>query len=323
MRFLIVIAFIIYSAGTSAQDTLHIYLDSSATIQTSKENGVYHFMIYKNDSVWCVDKILTSGNFLFEKSHYADIKLTTMHGPYLSYSALGMISEKGNFSNGERNGLWLNYDNTGYLKDSFYYAAGELYEKYKYFNGKLTMSEKFTRAERSVTIYHDNGNIKNRTVFGDNLRIISEEEFSTEGKPLTEEEKQEEERKRYRILDSIKRKGSPLKFPEYPSGQYGLQRFIDTEIKLPMRQRYIHFFPCEFGALISFNRKGNIDSIKVIKSVNVDFDNIVVTALKRMPNWNMKGTKTYNYALFITFVDDRTENDKPRDIIPNQQKRNF
>jgi hypothetical protein len=322
-KFFFAVLFISTSISLNAQDTAHYFLDSTASALTSKEKSFFHFVLYPDEGGWCIEKRVSSDQSLVEKIHYKDKTLAVMNGRYTYYSG-NIIYETGYYIDGHKDGTWLKFNDKGELLDSILFSNGEMKESYLFLSGTIAESVRHEKDGIHTALYYSSGKIDREVINRSDTDATEIIEYGLNGKPTAKMFRKNTpvEPVVSNGTDHGKRSGN-IRLPEFPTGKTGLQRFIDNEIKIPSRLRYRYLYPCSFACSILINSKGDVDEIRVVKSVNLDFDNTIKSALKRMPRWSMHGAPEYTFNLMITFADDRTEDDKPFDVMPyNGQRRN-
>ena len=124
------------------------------------------------------------------------------HGPYSFYYENGDIRKKGNFKDGEKDGVWVSYNKNGQLRLREEYKNNILRRKtfYKdgkrdgnfskfYENGELDASGKYKNNERYGvwTSYHENGELETRGRFKNGNKNGTWKYFNDKGFLITKE----------------------------------------------------------------------------------------------------------------------------------------
>lgn len=72
------------------------------------------------------------------------------------------------------------------------------------------------------------------------------------------------------------------KKPEFPGGAYGLENYISKQLSDPLKSEKNKKGKYSF----IINEQGNVENIRVVRSINSAMDDIVISALQDMPQWN-------------------------------------
>lgn len=88
----------------------------------------------------------------------------------------------------------------------------------------------------------------------------------------------------YVIIDSDTTKLIRETMPEFPGGQDGLIKFIQSELKYPKVARKNKIQGQVYVSFI-INNQGLVDSLSISKSVNSELDNEAMRVIKQMPKW--------------------------------------
>jgi antitoxin component YwqK of YwqJK toxin-antitoxin module len=92
----------------------------------TKFSPYYFALTEKKDSLWERNAYYVSSATIANRSFYLDDSCTIQHGDYISYDIDGHLTETGVYRNGKKEGLWLGYNEQGFVVDSGRYFNDHL-----------------------------------------------------------------------------------------------------------------------------------------------------------------------------------------------------
>lgn len=179
-----------------------------------------------------------------------------------------------------------------------------------YIDGELSVSETFynsTNLKRkrvynnkiisSVHDYYDSGQLKNEVIYTgskEKLEIKAKSYFENGLLKRDDEyvETIEEGEKEYKLIKGLclSEDGSEIshtpfmRFPQFPGGNNILKLFISKNLKYPKDTQKKKI---EGRVFVSFvvNKTGEIEKVRLVKSVNYSLDKEALRVVSHMPNW--------------------------------------
>ncbi len=70
--------------------------------------------------------------------------------------------------------------------------------------------------------------------------------------------------------------------PEFPGGAYGLEKYISKQLSKPLKSAKKKKGKYSF----IINKQGYVENVRVMRSINSTMDDIVISVLQDMPQWN-------------------------------------
>ena len=150
----------------------------------------YSMETFQSGDLWTV-VIKDSFQTVRIRSTYLDKQRKTLHGPYFVYHSNGNLASSGTFSNGLKDGVWINKYANGMIKDSTMYKNGLMHGPYKKFypQGPLQTSGYFTEnfASGIWQSYHNNSMPASVRDY-DRGQLVSVKYFTRSGEKIEEVE---------------------------------------------------------------------------------------------------------------------------------------
>ena len=268
MKFYLLLLIICLSFTGQSQDTLMTYFDEDWHKIKEKSEASYYRKAYKvGKKHWVFEDYYINGG-LQMKGHYTSKKEKNRNGYFKFYYEGGQVEYEGKYVDDERHGKWI-----------FYHENGQISSNVNYLEGKHDGDQIY---------YYDNGQIKQKGTYENGRRsgkwIYYFESGALYGEILYSFG--EAKKVRYWSEDGIEQE-EDLEIavaPEYPGGQDSLTAFIARNFVYPEESRmmgekgivYIQFVVTETG---------NIEDVKVVKSVSERLDAEAIRVIKAMPKW--------------------------------------
>jgi TonB family protein len=275
-------------------DSFDIFFDANWRERADATGAIYHTKVVKiNDSTWaCKDYQLPSYR-LNRDGTYKDAGLKQATGTFVLYDFKGEKDIIGNYVNNSLSG-WLvtNWGNT-YPDSTFIHEGRPLgysvsrnskgkitselnidssgagtYKRY-YSSGSTKLEAVFSEGyEKTGTwiAYHNNGQISFKGTYLKGI-LIGTDCFDSLGK--REEECGE------------------MTMPEFKGGKIALMYYLQANLKYPkQRSKLGTGVGGQVVAQFLVNEAGQIESVKITKSLGADYDAEVLRVVKSMPPWH-------------------------------------
>ena len=296
--------------GSAQAGNIQVYYDENGN-ETSPDKASSYDIFYKQDGLYCIKKYNNKTKNIVSEAWYNDSLYTINHGPYKSYYAEGVLQWNGRFSNGKRDGAWINYNSSGELKDSTLFREGAYYEKYEFSYGKVFTARIVNAGNNTVyvTSYYLNGSkLIEGTQNNSGFWMDTVKFYETDGTYYTNvfDEKgtliaNNAPAKEYLTPKFSNKLPTPVA-PSFPGGQPQFNYYVENRIQNPIRRRYAHLdiFPATSVTTIIFDSEGRVKDVIIVQSIHPTIDGELRRALRNMPKWNMNGFIGGEYRLTYT-----------------------
>jgi len=165
MKFIFVSLLLMFASNAFSQSSATFYFDKDMHPVSKKEaviygngqmeNGLYKLTCYylkRKKPIACV-------------AHFTDSTQSIHEGPYQFYFENGATGTTGNYHNGEKQGLWIDYNDKKDITDSLEYKDGQAISRTGFYDvnhQKLVTVDDVPNNKLYITIYDSKGNIVSR-----------------------------------------------------------------------------------------------------------------------------------------------------------------
>lgn len=299
-----------------------IYLNDELFVTNdSLKATCYGYSNQLSNGMFEVTAYLTGTSTLFLVGHYADSSLIKLEGPFTLYHSNGLKKTAGLYKNDKGDGIWVNWNNYGYITDSLfladggpvwqytykYYPSRALVEEYYqhidsniigkklyYEDGKLRLSERTVRGNGEAYYFRSNGDTERYVKYIRNKAVIDKTYKPKEYDAAAITQK---------LSETIKRGiNSPAKGPEYPGGPVAYIQFFERNLNISQQviQEINYAEPVDYS--FDLDEKGIIRNVIIHNYINAELKRAFERVLYSMPRWNMNGVKSYHFRHSIRLI---------------------
>ncbi|MEO8406609.1 MAG: hypothetical protein ABI480_18500 [Chitinophagaceae bacterium] len=309
----------------SQSDTLFYFFDKDGNTSPSKTAAYVGFGIREKGQIRFTNYTVPEGLPVME-GYFTDSTLAVKNGYYKSFDPPGYIEEEGVYKKNSKEDYWLHWNKNGQVEDSDFYQHGNLLLNIAlvYNNFGVTVNRIATndvQAKKEFTDWYDNGELKMATTWidGDGEgyhyyndgklegvdtyekgKITKSVYYKKDGTLMTADEtatiKRQELDKANRRFEEMQQ--ASVKEPSFPGGNDGFWAFLNENMRIPS-SIFNHLPDRSIKLSFMLNKEGHAEDIKIINNGSYDIRSSVVDVLSKMPNWNMKGLKSYGPLTYI------------------------
>lgn len=272
MKFIFSLLLII-STGCFSQIKQYLYYFDKDLNSTLKEKAVANGVGVYADGLFEMKIYNASGNSLLWSRHFTDSSLTVSEGLYESYYPGSLLESAGNYSKGQKAGLWQTWDSSvHYVIDSSFYENGSLthYAHRGYYKSgfpdSIIISDMKT-TELSKIFYEDSGQIANEAFFTGEKGLVKYYEKGV-----------------YKSADSVfSREEIEASFPGGDAAWssyliHGLEKYADEIYKGNV------FGSCNVKFIV--NKEGKVVEAEATNMKGSKLAQVAVRIIKSSPKWN-------------------------------------
>jgi antitoxin component YwqK of YwqJK toxin-antitoxin module len=311
-----------YNDANAQRDTVFYFFDSSFSLCTPPF-ARYEEDVVKDDSLWNAVMTNNQTNIIVFKGHYYDSLLESPEGSFEFFFDSGNKEMAGQFNNGNKDGLWLTWDEKGNIKDSSSFENGKLIAQavYAYFESDFPLYYTFTDYNKSeitridysretgkksfeqfsknnytyteTKSYYENGQLR-EDIIRKKDRVLTEHYFDENGNPISAKV----------YAKKMESENPKLTVPEFPGGIQVFMNYISKALKDNQSLQYEIGTTKEVSIEFYLDNKGRPYNIKLLNGTySNDLVNTITRAMKEMPNWNMNGLSSFGpMRRTITFI---------------------
>lgn len=259
--------------SVAAQKTT--YYTKDGNVSGKKKADYYKIVTQKDNDLWKTQQFHIDGRLMFEGySHHKDG--SDKEGTYKSYYPSGILKKQSIYADGNILETDLYYEST-MLERKTLFSDRMITSVHNYYESGKLKDEVFysgSKEERNITVksFFEDGNLKRNEEYLDVKNEFGEREYQlVQSKCFAE--------------DGTEVSYTPfLRYPRFPGGDRALRLFIQKNLKYPkdaQKQRihgrvYVQFLVCETG---------EVQKVKIAKSVYYALDNEALRVVKSMPDW--------------------------------------
>lgn len=267
----------------------------------------YYVLTEKKDSLWHRQAWYLPERSMAMEGWYKDEECKTPHGTVSWYHTTKFLKSRGAYVSGEREGVWLQFDEEGRLKDSANYVAGKLkgVRMQWHPNGMPADSMEFDGAGNGVEVrwYNDGGLSAAGYWVSDTVKKGRWQYFDSKGKILATEDYKEGKMIASACFDEAGIKLDPAdcieKEAEILGGIEVWRRFLERNLNLegPVRNGAPSG---QYTVIVRFlvDKDGTVTDVKPMTHYGYGMEELVVDLMKRAPRWKpgqQHGRKVKSY----------------------------
>ena len=266
------------------------------SFKPSPDAHYYYVVTEKKDSLWHRDAYYVSQRTLAMEGWYKDDSCRISHGKHSWYHTTRFLKSSGTYINGNKNGIWLEYDDEGHMIDSSQYVDGRLKGiAFKWHqNGMLSDSLQFDGEGNGVQVsWYNSGKLSAAGYWmQDTLKKGRWKYFDQEGGVMALEDYIngklvgcscfDESGKKLDSADCIEKEASP------GGGINGWRRFLEKNLMSVVESKAREGVrPGQYNVLIRFivNKEGGLEDFKAMTAYGHGMEEDVINMLKRAPKW--------------------------------------
>jgi TonB family protein len=244
-------------------------------------------------------------------------KENNFFGPFLYYYSNGQVESKGNYSGGDRIGLWEEWYPTGKPREVGNYLPDEPAKPYRYRDTyrissfwDSTGTQLVTNGTGRFYATDDTGRLEEEGAYASGAKEGKWLDYYENGKVKHEEMYQAGELVQGTYFNE---KGESFTYnaydyeamPEYPGGMPALSNFLRSQLKYPKEAKKRNIGGTVFVGFVVDNT-GQVKDVKVVKGIGFGCDEEAVRVVAAFPPWNpgrQRGQAvSVRYALPIRFL---------------------
>lgn len=254
----------------------------------------YYVITEKKDTLWHRQAYYLPERGMAMEGWYKDEDCKIAHGIVLWYHPNRILKSRGAYVNGEKEGIWLEYDEEGRMNDSSNYVAGRLegVRMRWHSNGMPSDSVQFDGAGNGVEVrWYEDGHVSSAGYWvSDTLKKGRWKYYHRNGNVMATEDYVNGERTACHCYDETGKELDATtceeKEAEFPGANFAWIQFIQRTLKpeVPVRNRA----PLgQYTVIVQFvvDTDGKVTQIKSLTRFGYGMEEEAERMLKQSPRW--------------------------------------